>query len=186
MTEDSFLAGKLLVAVSGLRDPNFHRTVVFIAEHDEQGAFGLVLNRESGLRVGEALPLLAEEPLGAVPVHYGGPVQPEVLFFLHDDETIRGQGVLPGLRLGGDEQGLRQLQTAWACRPRPRCRIFSGYSGWGGGQLEFEMSQGAWGAAEASADLVRGDEATLWKRVLEGLGGRWAIMGQTPPDPDLN
>lgn len=186
MNDEPSLAGKLLVAVSGLRDPNFHRTVVFIAEHDAQGAFGLVLNREAGLSVGEALPPLAEAALGSVPIHYGGPVQPEVLFFLHDDEGIRGQRVMPGLSLGGDEEGLRQLQAAWERRPRPRCRIFSGYSGWGGGQLEFEMSQGAWVAAEATADLVLGDEATLWKRVLESLGGRWAIMGQTPPDPDLN
>ena len=158
-----------------------------MCEHGEDGAFGLVLNRRLEVTLGEALSPLAGEAAGRLPLHRGGPVQPETLFFLHDRAALGGAEVLPGVYLGGDEEGLERLVAACREDDAPRCRVFSGYSGWGGGQLEFEMSQQAWVTADAGPDLVfEEDEAALWSRVLRGLGGRWAIMGQTPPDPDLN
>src|SRR5881409_174271 len=79
---DGSLRGQLLVASPALVDPNFARTVVLITEHNDEGAMGIVLNRPSELRVGEAAPELAEVAGSEVPVYVGGPVQPEALVLL--------------------------------------------------------------------------------------------------------
>lgn len=187
MSAEATYAGRILVAVSSLKDPNFHRTVLLMCEHGPEGALGLVLNRKHPLNLGDALRRLESPVAAALPLREGGPVQPEVLFFLHDSDAVGGQEVLPGLRLSGDEEALGRLIEELEGESPPRCHVFSGYSGWGPGQLEQELGQNAWVVTDADPALVFEDnEEELWGKVLRGLGGRWGIMGRTPRDPDLN
>jgi putative transcriptional regulator len=164
------LVGQLLVAMPELDDPNFAHTVVYMLRHDADGAMGLVVNRPLG-----DIPLatLLEETGGAsagatgtVRLHAGGPVEPAQLFVLHtDDYTAVGTlHVGPGLALTRQPDILRAL----AARAGPRRAVFAlGYAGWGPGQLEGELSAGAWvSAASDEGILFDGADDTKWDRAF--------------------
>lgn len=185
MTE--YLSGKLLLSAPSLRDPNFLRTVIYLCRHDEEGAFGLVLNRPTGMLVADALPVLMGTPLGSLSLLQGGPVQTESVFILHDSPVAGGESATPGLHHGGDSDLLERLVALSDEEPAPRTRLYAGYSGWSGGQLEGELERHSWIVAPATPDLVleaRGQEA--WAAVLRGLGGRYALMADAPLDADWN
>jgi putative transcriptional regulator len=178
-------ARRLLVAAPGLLDPNFHRTVVLMLEHGEEGALGLVLNRPGGLRARDALP----EPLAsAVPpddvVHAGGPVQPEAVILLADFAVPAA----PGAALVGDVGIVDPRDAGDDLADRVRtARAFGGYAGWGAGQLEGEIAEGAWIDAEpVPEDVFTDDPAGLWRRVLDRRGGRYRLIARMPDDPSLN
>ena len=136
------LQGSLLVASPDLLDPNFRRTVVLLTEHDAEAAMGVVLNRRLEIAVVDAVPVLADLVEDGAQVFEGGPVQSGSVLALADfDEPGQsaalafGSHRLPARRRGS---GRRWSATSTAVR------VFSGYSGWGPGQLEAELSQEAW------------------------------------------
>jgi putative transcriptional regulator len=178
------LRGQLLVATPTLLDPNFRRAVVLIAEHGEEGAMGLVLNRASPADVGEAVPEL--EPLtGAdATVHIGGPVQPEAVIALaeFDDPGDAAAMVVGDVGFVPAETGVEFL----AVEVR-RARIFAGYAGWTAGQLEAEIEDAAWIVVSAVPDDVFcTDPDELWGAVLRRQGGAFALLSTMPADPSLN
>ncbi len=132
--EDS-LRGKLLVASPALVDPNFARTVVFITEHNDEGAMGIVLNRPSETSVESVVPELAEIA-GGEPIYVGGPVQPEALVLLAEFSNLEAAAwvVVADVGLASADVDLEQLAASVR-----RGRVYAGYSGWGAGQLEAEM-----------------------------------------------
>jgi putative transcriptional regulator len=174
--------GELLIAAPTLLDPNFARTVVLIADFNDEGAMGVVLNRPAGVTVGDAAPDL--EPLvGAEePIFTGGPVQPTAGVVLAEYEPGEGQGrvVFDGIAL---LPGLEELAEALpAVR---RTRIFAGYAGWGAGQLDGELEQDAWVVAPADeADPFR--EGDIWSDALERRGGAYRLLATMPQDPSQN
>ncbi len=185
MNED--LSGKLLLAAPSLRDPNFLRTVIYVCRHDDEGAFGLVLNRPSSMAVEDALPPLVGLPFAAAALMRGGPVQTESIFILHDSATAGGDSASPGLWHGGDSDLLDRLADEARGEAPPRVRLYAGYSGWTGGQLELEMEHHSWIVTDADADRVlvaRGPED--WVEILRGMGGRYALMADAPLDADWN
>src|SRR3954463_2040614 len=129
----SFLRGHLLIASPSLLDPNFERTVVLIAEHDETGAMGIVINRAGELEVADAAPVLADlvEP-GAV-VHVGGPVQQTSIVILAQFEDP-AQAAVPVLGDVGSAPGAPDFESLG--EELLRARVFAGLAGWGPGQLE--------------------------------------------------
>jgi putative transcriptional regulator len=181
MDSDEYLRGRLAVATPALGDPNFAHTVVFLLDHSNEGALGIVLNRPSAVEVADTLPkweALAVEP---EVMFVGGPVQPEAVVGLvgahEDSEAV--QSVVPGvgivdlradpLSLIGEVSGLR---------------LFAGYAGWGGGQLEAEVEEGGWFIVDAQPDDVFGhDPDELWVRVLTRQGGLFKTITE---DPSLN
>lgn len=171
--------GCLLVASPELLDPNFVRSVVFVIAHDAGGSFGLVLNRPLDVTLDAVL----EAPgAGAerVPVLRGGPVQPEVLQFLSAGSA--GRELLAGVSVGGPLEALLELARGGAA-----VRAYSGYAGWGGGQLEEELRDGSWIVAPArAAHVFETPAAELWARVLRGLGGRYAWLALDGGDPGSN
>jgi len=177
------LRGKLLVAGPALVDPNFHRSVVLICEHSEEGALGLVLNRPTPLEVAEAVPDLGEQLDGDAQLWIGGPVQPESIVLLAEFEDTDGALLVEGdIGLVTDGTALDGL----AERTR-RIRPFLGYAGWGPGQLEGELERDDWivsplGVADAFTDTPH----ALWSGVLERMGGRYALVARMPIDPSLN
>jgi len=178
------LRGQLLVAGPALVDPNFRRTVVLLGEHGDEGAMGVVLNRASTARVADAVPPLAELTGPEEPVYLGGPVQPEAVLVLADFAdaeqaemvVVESVGFLPGEIAAADALG--ELRGV---------RVFAGYAGWGPGQLEDELADGAWIVLAArSADVFTTAPETLWREVLRRQGGPLAILGLLPEDPRVN
>ena len=175
------LRGSLLIAGPQLLDPNFRRTVVLVADHGDEGAMGVILNRPSGMTVADAAPDL--EPLvGAeAPIFAGGPVQPTAGVVLAEvaeaDEPVFGDVVLvPGLgELADVIDGAGQV------------RVFAGYAGWGPGQLDDELGRDDWIVASAEpSDVFSEDPETLWGTVLERKGGQYALLARMPEDPSQN
>ena len=181
----SSLKGRLLVASPALVDPNFHRTVVLIAEHTEEGgAMGVVLSRPSETEVAEAAPGL--EPLvepGAL-VHVGGPVEPGAVLVVAEFEdpgeaaavVFEGVGFMPG-DSEPDDVAAATL----------RARIFVGYAGWSPGQLEAELEEESWLVLDpVAADVFAPDAENLWSSVLARQGGALSLLARMPPDPSMN
>lgn len=168
------LTGRLLVARESLRDPNFAQTVVFMLQHDTEGAMGLVINRPLALApLGELLEEMGDggEGLdGEIELHYGGPVEPGRGFLLHSDKTMldSSQALPGGFALTSDPEMLRRIGEG---RGPDGFRFLLGYAGWAPGQLEGEITRGSWWHIEADPQLVFDqDEASIWKRALAARG----------------
>jgi len=178
--------GQLLLDSGQLSGSFFARTVVLICQHDTDGAFGLVLNRATGNKVGDMIVADLPEALRSVPLYAGGPVQPGALSYLHTDDFLPDANVLPNLSLGHSLDELSDLGESFS--PGRKLRLFSGYSGWCGGQLENEMKRKAWLTHPASLELVF-DTAPekLWETVLRRKGGwRNKLLSQMPEDLSWN
>jgi putative transcriptional regulator len=160
------LTGRLLVATDTLRDPRFARSVIYVVRHDTQGAFGLVINVPMGEvsfeRVLRPFDLAVPPGSGNVRVHYGGPVDGQRGFVLHTpDWTVEDTTVVDGgFALTGDPRALQAIARGQGPR---RALFFLGHAGWAPGQLEAEMTTGAWGVAPADERLVfEEDPAQKW------------------------
>ena len=193
---EKFLKGQLLLDSGQLRGSFFQRTVVLICEHNAEGAFGLVLNRSTGSKIGEMVIADLPENLKEFPLYLGGPVQPTALSFLHSDsfipedqsflpnEVLAGT-VLPNLALGHSLDTLVEIGESFS--PARKVKMFAGYSGWGPGQLEDEMKRKAWLTFPASLELVLDtDPDTLWQKVLRSMGPKYTLLSQMPEDLSLN
>ena len=186
MAESSkYLKGQLLLDSGQLQGSFFQRTVILICQHDAEGAFGLVLNRASGSKVGEMvvadLPTLVKDS----PLYLGGPVQPSALSFLLSDTFIPDANVLPNLNLSHSIDTLVEMGDSFS--PARKIKLFAGYAGWSPGQLEDEMKRKAWLTHPASLGLIfESDPAQLWQSILRQKGWQYKILAQSPEDISLN
>ena len=180
-----FLKGQLLLDSGQLAGSFFQHTVILICQHDAEGAFGLVLNRAAGSKVGEVLVADLPDPLKESPLYLGGPVQPTALSFLHTDNFIPDANVLPNLNLDHSLDDLIDLGESFS--PTQKIRLFAGYAGWSPGQLESEMKRKAWLTFPASLELVF-DTAPekLWPTILKQKGDKYRLLSQMPDDLSLN
>jgi putative transcriptional regulator len=178
------LKGKLLLASPTLEDPSFARTVVLVAEHNEDGAMGLVLNRPADVTVGQSAPELEELVDAHEPIYVGGPVQPTAVIVL---AAFTDPGAA-GLMISDDVGFLSaQLDLAESAAVTKRTRVFAGHAGWGPGQLDEEMGREDWILETPRPDeLFASDPDSLWSRVLTRKGGTFALVARMPLDPSLN
>jgi putative transcriptional regulator len=171
------LKGQLLIAAPSLFD-YFRRSVVLVLEHSDEGAMGVVLNRESETRVVEAVPALASIAEPEELVRIGGPVSPQSVVALGDFADVDEAGTHVVGSLGtldpeADNESLR------------RVRVYAGYAGWAPGQLDGELEQEAWLVLEAEP----GDpfaEGDIWSDALRRKGGSYKLLATMPSDPSLN
>jgi putative transcriptional regulator len=177
--------GRLLLATPELADPNFFRAVVFMLEHSDEGALGVVLNRPSDVRVESVLPAWSALCSAPSSLYVGGPVQPESAIALGATTDDSNEGVLAlfdGLATVDLEQdpgtiapGVREL------------RLFLGYAGWEAGQLDAELRLGGWVVVDAEPDDVfTRDPSDLWRAALRRQPGRLSILAFAPEDPSTN
>ena len=170
-------AGKVLVATPRLIDPNFFRTVILLLQHDDEGTVGIVLNRETSETVADHLPewagLVTEPGL----IHFGGPVEPEIAIGISSSATGESTGV-PGL-------SIVDLGTDPQIDASP-IRVYSGYSGWGAGQLEEELAEGSWYVVQGSPDDPFDTPVGQWARILRRQSGHLALVSTFPEDVTLN
>jgi len=157
MSFSTSLTNHFLIAMPGLQDPNFARTVTYVCEHTDQGAMGIVINRPMEIRLGEVLSQLDIDSEDRTVlnsfVYLGGPVQPERGFVLHTG----GQSYDSTLSITADISVTtsRDVLEAIATGEGPARRLIAlGYAGWGGGQLEAEMSANAWLSGPADTDII--------------------------------
>jgi len=173
---DGYLQGRLLIATPSIGDSRFERTVLLVCVHDETQAMALVLNRPlPGLKAPALLKRLGFAS-GApdAPVFYGGPVERERGYVLHSDDYVASDSTLevaPGVGLTDTREVLDALGDPMR-RPR-RFLLALGYAGWGAGQLESEIRQGAWLTCDPDEALVFGrDVDRRWDAAMGKIGVR--------------
>lgn len=174
MVESTNLAPGLLLAMPQLDDPNFSRAVVLMIEHNAQGSFGLVINHPSPIKASELLDSLQMSWQGedSAVVWAGGPVSPSTGWVLHEPigSAQPGQGTIAitsSISLSTSPDRLRLIASA----PPRNIRLLLGYSGWGPGQLEAEMSRGAWLHATADPAIIFNTPPDdIWKSAMHSLG----------------
>ena len=179
--------GRLLLAEPYLLNPDFWRTVILLCDHNEKGSFGLVLNRKLKLTLGDVIPDLS---FFVAPLHYGGPVQPDTLHYLHraeDNNAIKESILLyDQVRWGGDFDDLCQKLHRYEILPND-IRFFVGYSGWDENQLKTDNRENSWIAAHrTNATICDENPSTLLHEVLRSMGGIYASIANFPEHPMLN
>ena len=160
------LTHHFLIAMPGLQDEAFHRSVVYLCEHSERGALGLVINKPSDINLKvlfEKIELHLSRPeLGNAPVFQGGPVQTERGFVLHEpvfadadkpEESVYASTMtIPG---GLEMTTSKDVLEAMATGSGPRRVLVSlGYAAWGEGQLESELAENSWLTVGADASVI--------------------------------
>jgi len=176
-------SGDFLIAEPMLGDPNFSRSVILVCEHNAEGSFGFVLNKESELTIEDA----TEEMFSDNILYVGGPVEQNTLHFIHTMPSIENAVPLgDGVFWGGDYNQLQQLNSMGMVSSE-NCRFFVGYSGWAPGQLKQELEQEAWVIARKSPQILFNESAdNLWAELLRGMGERYKLLANYPLDPRLN
>jgi len=178
--------GHFLVASPHLSDGNFYHSVVLMIQHDDEGAFGVVLNRPSKKTISDLWDLVDEAPVECTQaINIGGPV-PGPLIALHTREEHGETEILPGVFFSSSKEAILPLMAA----SQSPLRLFVGYSGWGGGQLDGELEAGGWLTTPASREDVFANPGELWSIVSQRIG--MDIMSpamrdiERPDDPSLN
>lgn len=184
MTPSPYLTGQLLLAMPGMVDPRFHKSVIFLCLHDEKGAMGLVLNNPlPGLAFGplmEQLDILPESSmrpdLRGAAVFNGGPVEQTRGFLLHD-ETYHGADTIAigdHFSVTGTTDGLKEV--GGSSEPL-QTRFILGYAGWDAEQLDRELQDNAWLTLPPTHDLVFGTPPALqWAKAYAALGIDPAVL----------
>ncbi|MEM9380246.1 MAG: YqgE/AlgH family protein [Planctomycetota bacterium] len=193
---EKLAAGTLLLSAPSLQDPNFMHSVVLMCQHDEESAFGLVVNRPAARTIDELFPehaLLSDVRLR---VRAGGPVGLDTLQVLHR-VPLSGPGShagdLGGVEVGADvrigpdlDEVARYVRDAED--PDGHVRFIVGYAGWGAGQLESEIQTGSWLPLASTPDVVfsKDDSEAVWRDAMGRLGGGGSSLAHHPPDPSWN
>ncbi len=187
VTSGDSTVGQLLIAEPLLGDPNFDRTVVLMIEHSDDGALGVVLNRPTDLEVDAVLSEWAGLAASPPVLYMGGPVEQNGVLALGRragaDVRVPGWTSVLG-EVGTIDLHLEPHELADGLEG---IRFFAGYSGWGGGQLEAELAEGAWLVVPAVADDVFApDPDAMWRSVLRRQGGKVSMLADFPAHPSLN
>ena len=169
-----YLAGQLIIAMPGMRDPRFEKSVIYICAHNDDGAMGLMINRAlESLTFPAMLEQLGIDMVGAgdkINVHFGGPVESGRGFVLHSrdyrqkativvDQDVAMTATIDILKAIAGGEGPRQSLLAL------------GYAGWGPGQLDTEIKSNGWLHVAADSDLVFGpDQGAKWQRAMDKIG----------------
>jgi putative transcriptional regulator len=169
MTRSPFLDGQMLIAMPSMGDPRFERSLIFMCAHSENGAMGIIVNKRAPmLSFGELLERLDITPhqerihlpdaVEAMPVQFGGPVEPGRGFVLHTADYYSSETTLPideGVALTATLDILRAI--AQGSGPR-RVLLALGYAGWGPGQLDDEIQRNGWLHCAADEELLFGND----------------------------
>jgi putative transcriptional regulator len=172
--------GKALLASPYLEDPNFFHSVVYMVRHNEEDAFGLILNRPTEHSIISVFEKAAKTTLTRPGwLHYGGPVDGP-LIALHDQQDLADMDCSQGIYLTTEREHLLPLLM----RTHARVKLFAGFSGWGPGQLESEQATGGWFVSDLTLEQALGDSDNLWKELLYQVGhSMWSETGFDLGDP---
>lgn len=178
--------GKLLIAEPSLTgDVSFNRSVVLLAEHNEEGSVGFILNKPLEYQISD----LVTEITIPFQVYNGGPVEQDNLYFIHKvphliDDSIE---ISDGIYWGGNFEKTVALINQKIIS-EDDIRFFLGYSGWSSLQLNQELSSKSWIVVdnEYQSHIIKKSLGTLWKEKMMELGGEYLIWSNAPENPNLN
>lgn len=176
--------GSILISEPSLRDFYFRQSVILLAEHNEEGSFGLIINKPIEAKLNE---LLKGFPKYNLPVFLGGPVKTDSIFFFHTREDVPGcLPVMEGLFWGGDLEIIREKLHDKQMLPH-EIRFFVGYAGWSPNQLDRELREKSWVLSQSTVtELFGADPVNLWSNYLRSMGKDYAIWANFPADPTFN
>jgi putative transcriptional regulator len=173
LTSPDLRAPVLLLAMPQVVDPFFHRSVILLVHHDDEGSLGFILNRPTEIKVSDILSSMEIAWRGddEAVAHFGGPVQPQLgsVLFATDPDALpeAAREILPGLAITQHVGDLSRL----AAVPPLQLRLFLGYAGWGAGQLLSEIVRNDWLTAPASLGLMFGEESDRsWETAVRSVG----------------
>ena len=178
--------GKLLIAEPSLTgDVSFNRSVVLIAEHNEEGSVGFILNKPLDYDISD----LVSEIHIPFPVFNGGPVEQDNLYFIHKVPHLINESVeiSDGIFLGGDFDDTISLINKGVITPRD-IRFFLGYSGWSSLQLDQELDSKSWIVVKNlyESEIIEKSSNSFWKEKMMELGGDYLLWSNAPENPSLN
>jgi putative transcriptional regulator len=177
--------GTLLISQPLIGDGFFEQSVIVLTNHGNFGTMGFSLNKKSSLFIRDVF----EDFPVQTPLYFGGPVEPDSLFFLHLFEGLpNSKEVAPGLFMGGSFEGLKERLSHqhWDTN-HPSVKLFLGYSGWSVGQLAEEIADKTWiveSIRENQELLTMNDKG--WRDQMKNLGGTYSLWANAPEDPVLN
>jgi len=174
-SEISNLTGKLLIAMPGMSDPRFDKSVVYMCQHGAEGALGLIVNKPAtDLRFADLLSQMGIVPgpgMKEIRVHFGGPVERGRGFVLHSTDYDAGAGTLKVDDQTAMTATLDVLQDIAQGQGPRQSMLALGYAGWGPGQLETELAQNGWLCSDARDDILFGRANEFkWTAALKLLG----------------
>ena len=177
--------GRLLISEPFMGDYYFGRSVILLAEHNEEGSFGVILNKPVSAKFNE---VLKDFPDFDATMYLGGPVETDSLFYIHTlGEQIEGATeILDGLYWGGDIEVLKELILLKKIDSKD-VRFFIGYSGWGAEQLDTELKRNSWVITRSSKKrLLSTDPIMMWEKFLSKMGDNYKYWNKFPIDPTMN
>ncbi len=180
----SSLQGQFLIAGPDLLDPNFHRTVVLIIEHNEQGALGLIVNRPTSVNIASVWEQASVLPCPiSQPVYQGGPCEGP-LMVLHDQPQASQIDIGHNICFTTHREDVESLVTT----AHGTIKFFYGHSGWTAGQLEAELQQGSWLTTSVTSHAVFNTPNDLWERLTRRTEPRIITIDPAllPDDPSVN
>jgi putative transcriptional regulator len=179
-------AGSLLLSAPFLNDENFVRSVILICDHEDQGSFGFVINKPSILHLGD---IVRELNFLECEVFVGGPVEQNTLHFIYFGSQVipDSKSLGEGIWWGGDFSILVQHLSSRTLKVN-QVRFFLGYSGWGQGQLQAELTEETWVVYSGATTRTVFDSSSdqIWRQLMKGMGGEFEIQANYPVDPRLN
>ncbi len=180
--------GSLLIANPVLPDPNFSRTVILLCNHNEQGSFGLIINRSAQLKAPDLFSGINILKSYNEKIYIGGPVSQSMVFYLYRSakDVIDLDKICSGVYLGSNLETLESLYLDIE-NPGENIRFYLGYSGWSGGQLDGEMEQNSWLVQDANEQFVFLDsENLIWPKAVNSLGEKYQYLTKAPVNPQWN
>ncbi len=177
--------GKLLISEPFLLDYYFKRSVVLLAEHNEEGSFGIIMNKPVSAKFNE---IVKNFPEFNAQLYLGGPVKSDSLFFIHTlGDRIEGSlEIIDGLYWGGNIEAIKEMIMLNILNPAD-IRFYIGYSGWNANQLDAELKRNSWVVSRAKVDqLLNTQPNKLWSLSLQNLGKEYALWTNFPSDPSMN
>lgn len=177
--------GKILISEPLLMDYYFKRSVVLLAEHNDEGSFGVIMNKPLSVKLNE---VVKDFPDFDSEIYLGGPVESDSLFFIHTlgDKIEGSQEIIDGIYWGGKMESIKEMISLDLIKPE-EIRFYIGYSGWSPKQLDEELVKNSWVVSlEKASYLLNTKPSILWKLSLEKLGEVYSQWTKFPDDPMLN
>ena len=176
--------GKILISTPDISGDIFSRSVVLVVDHNENGAFGLILNKKNSNMSSRLLEIFGFK----VDVYEGGPVENDKIFFIN-----KGQHVTENYSDINEEFYLTEdIENVVAAIIEQRIsvqdiKVFSGYSGWAAQQLESEIRRKMWTVVDVyNLDYTTSSDQSLWKNIMQNLGGEFLLWANAPQDVSMN
>ncbi|MFD0862455.1 YqgE/AlgH family protein [Sungkyunkwania multivorans] len=178
--------GVLLVAEpSIIGDVSFNRSIVLLADHNQQGSIGFILNKPLEYTIDELIPEINEN----FSVYNGGPVEQDNLYFIHriPDLVPNSIEISNGIYWGGDFDTLLRLINEGVAKEND-VKFFLGYSGWEANQLEDELGSNSWVIVENTykSNIIEKPYSSFWKEKMLEFGGEYVIWANAPENPSFN